>query len=77
MAKQTFESAMKQLEKIVDALEDDSISLDRALKKFEEGIKLAKFCEDTLNETEKKIQVLMETADGSVSESVFDENDGS
>jgi len=75
MAKQTFESAMKQLEKIVDTLENDSISLDKALKKFEEGITLAKFCEDTLDETEKKMRILMESADGSISESAFDPND--
>ena len=71
MAKQTFESAMKQLEKIVDALEDDTVSLDSALKKFEEGMKLVRYCSDQLDAMEKKVVLLTETPDGALAELPF------
>jgi exodeoxyribonuclease VII small subunit len=71
MAKQTFESAMKQLEKIVDALEDDTVSLDSALKKFEEGMKLVRHCSDQLDAMEKKVVLLTETPDGAVADLPF------
>jgi len=71
MAKQTFESALKQLEKIVDALEDDTVSLDSALKKFEEGMKLVRYCSDQLDAMEKKVVLLTETSDGAVAELPF------
>jgi len=71
MAKQTFESAMKQLEKIVDALEDDTVSLDIALKKFEDGMKLVRFCSGQLDAMEKKITLLTEAPDGSAATQPF------
>lgn len=76
MAKQTFESALKQLEKIVDNLEDDTISLDNALKKFEDGMKLVRFCSDQLDAMEKKVTLLTEAPDGSVAEQPFKPEEG-
>ncbi len=64
MAKKTFESALKQLEKIVQDLEEGDIPLDRALKKFEEGMVLSKFCADRLDETEKKVTLLLADSQG-------------
>ena len=43
MAKKTFELAMKQLEQIVQDLEAGDIPLEKAIKKFEEGIQISKF----------------------------------
>ena len=40
MAQKTFEQSMKQLEQIVKELEDGDLPLEKALKKFEEGMKL-------------------------------------
>lgn len=71
MAKQTFENALKQLEKIVDTLEDDAVGLDIALKKFEEGMKLVRYCSDQLDAMEKKVALLTETPDGGVAEQPF------
>jgi len=51
MAKQTFENAMKRLETIVQELESGDLVLDEALKKFQEGVKLSKFCSRKLDET--------------------------
>ena len=55
MAKKTFEQSMKQLEQIVQDLESGDLALEKAIKKFEEGIQLTKFCAKKLDETEKKI----------------------
>ena len=55
MAKMTFEDSIKKLENIVEELESGDLTLDKALKKFEEGVKLSKFCFDKLEETEKTI----------------------
>lgn len=71
MAKKTFEDAMTQLEKIVQELESGDLPLEKALKKFEEGVKLSKFCFDKLEETEKKITVLTAGENGEADESFF------
>jgi len=69
--KQTFEKAMKQLEDIVHELESGDLSLENAMKKFEEGIELSKFCSEKLDETEKKITMLTRDQNGNVNESPF------
>jgi exodeoxyribonuclease VII small subunit len=71
MAQKTFEQSMKQLEQIVQELEDGDLPLEKAIKKFEEGIKLTKFCSKKLDETEKKISILLETAEGQMIEKPF------
>ena len=59
MAKQTFEKAMKKLEQIVNELESGEQPLEKAIKKFEEGVQLSKFCADKLDETEKRVTILL------------------
>ena len=71
MAQKTFEQSMKQLEKIVQELEDGDLPLEKALKKFEEGIKLTKLCSAKLDETEKKVSILLKNADGTMTEQPF------
>ncbi|MDY0362339.1 MAG: exodeoxyribonuclease VII small subunit [Desulforegulaceae bacterium] len=66
MAKKTFEEALKKLDEIVDSLEDGNLSLEDAVKRFEEGIKLSKFCEEKLNEAEEKILVLKNDINGNL-----------
>jgi exodeoxyribonuclease VII small subunit len=63
-AKLSFEKAMKQLEKIVQELESEELPLEKAIKKFEEGIKLSKFCNLKLEESEKRVTMLMEDRNG-------------
>lgn len=72
MAKMTFETALKQLEEIVAQLESGNLPLEEALKKFEEGTKLSKFCSQKLEETEKRITMLTRNADGEVRETPFE-----
>jgi exodeoxyribonuclease VII small subunit len=57
-----FESALKRLEEIVDDMENGGAELEKSLKMFEEGTKLAKYCSDKLEEAKKKVRIL--TKDG-------------
>ena len=56
----SIEGKLIQLEEILEELESGELELDDALKKFEQGIKLSRECQQTLEEAEMKIQVLME-----------------
>ena len=71
MAKKTFEQALKQLEQIVNELESGDIPLEKAIKKFEEGIALSKFCAEKLDESEKRVTMLTQDAAGNVSDLPF------
>ena len=68
MAKKTFEQSLKQLEQIVHELESGDLPLEQAIKKFEEGMELSKFCSQKLEETERRITVLMQTSSGEIVE---------
>lgn len=65
--KVTFESALQRLEEIVDSLEKGEVSLEDAISLFEEGIKTAKICKETLESAEKKIKQLIKNSDGTFS----------
>ena len=71
MAKKNFEQALKQLEQIVQELESGDMPLEKAIKKFEEGIQLSKFCNQKLDESEKKVTLLLQDSAGDVSETPF------
>jgi exodeoxyribonuclease VII small subunit len=74
MAEIKFEDALKKLEKIVTDLEDGSLSLDDALGRYEEGIKLSRLCAKKLELAKKKVEILMKSEDGSVELKPFDES---
>ena len=75
MSKLSFEKSLERLESIVEEMESGQLSLENAMKKFEEGVKLSQLCTQKLNETEKKITLLMEQSDGSLIEKPFSETD--
>ncbi|HDL18082.1 MAG TPA: exodeoxyribonuclease VII small subunit [Bacteroidetes bacterium] len=58
MKQKSFEEAIQRLEKIVAELESGEIPLEESIKLFEEGMGLAKFCMDKLNQAEKKLMKL-------------------
>lgn len=60
---ESYESAFEKLEKIINDLEDENISLEESIKKYEEGIKLYKYCNNVLKEYEGKVKVLVEQDD--------------
>jgi exodeoxyribonuclease VII small subunit len=59
-----FEEALQKLESIVEGMESGDLPLESLLAKYEEGVKLAKVCQDKLGEAELKIQQLEKTAAG-------------
>ena len=69
--KLNFEETIKQLELIVNELEKGNLSLDESVKKFEEGIKLSKLCNEFLNNAEKKINILINN-EGKLEEEKFE-----
>ncbi|MDR0597450.1 MAG: exodeoxyribonuclease VII small subunit [Treponema sp.] len=58
-----FEERLERLEKLGDAIRKPDISLDDALKAFEEGIKLARSLEKDLEKVESRIEILMNGPD--------------
>ena len=59
-----LEKALADLETLVEDLERGDLPLDKAMKKFEDGIKLTRRCQTALQEAEQKVQVLMKSAGG-------------
>ena len=59
-----FEEALGDLEKIVDRLESGELPLEESLAAFEEGVRLVRYCNQRLNEVEKKIQLLVKNKEG-------------
>lgn len=72
MTELTFEKALNKLEQIVQDLEKGELPLEKSLAKFEEGVNLSRFCSTKLDETEKKVTLLMESGDGFIAEQPFD-----
>ncbi|MEN8190562.1 MAG: exodeoxyribonuclease VII small subunit [Thermodesulfobacteriota bacterium] len=60
MAKRTFENALSKLEQIAEELEDGDLSLEKSLKKFDEGVKLADYCNEKLTDAKAKVELLLE-----------------
>lgn len=71
-APMTFEQAMKRLEEIVRLLESGELSLDETIRLYEEGQRLRQFCEQKLNEAEKRIKTVMLTNNGNIKVSEFE-----
>jgi exodeoxyribonuclease VII small subunit len=71
MANQTFEKAMNKLEQIVQELESADLPLEIAIRKFEEGVQLSKFCSEKLDETEKRITILLKDQNDRVFDQPF------
>ena len=59
-----LEKTLADLELLVEELESGTLSLDDAMKKFEEGVKLTRMCQKTLKEAEQKVELLLQNSDG-------------
>lgn len=59
-----FEDALSKLEGIVETMESDDLPLEQLLARYEEGVKLAKVCQEKLADAELKIQQLEKSAGG-------------
>ena len=59
-----FEDALGKLEGIVKELEDGELSLEKSLARYEQGVRLARFCNSKLEEAEKRVQMLQTSDEG-------------
>jgi len=77
MAKKNInlEKSIADLEKLVEELESGDLPLEKAMKKFEQGIKLTRECQAALQEAEQKVEVLVQSAGGEESLELFDVDD--
>jgi exodeoxyribonuclease VII small subunit len=71
MASKNFEQSLQDLEKIVKELEKGDLPLEKALKRFEDGMALSQRCSQMLDETEQKISQLIQDGDGTSTEQDF------
>ena len=66
-----FEETMKELEQVVQKLENGELNLDESIKEFEKGMELSKSASKYLEEAEKKITILVKGKDGELTEEDF------
>jgi len=55
-----FEAAIKELESLVERMEQGDQSLEQSLKDFERGVELTRTCQKALKQAEQKVQLLLE-----------------
>jgi len=77
MPREKFEDALIKLEKIVSKLEEGDLPLEESLRLFEEGIRLSRFCNQKLDEAEKRVEILSKGKDGILRTRPFDPSTGS
>jgi exodeoxyribonuclease VII small subunit len=65
IAKMSFEEAIKELTAIVAGIEQGQIPLETSLKQYERGMDLIKYCRNILQQAEKRIEKISETAEKS------------
>ncbi|AGI85479.1 hypothetical protein MMALV_07410 [Candidatus Methanomethylophilus alvi Mx1201] len=64
--KMSFEDSMKTLEDLVKQLESGELDLDKSLEVYERAVVLRDHCKKILDESDRKVQTIMETASGIV-----------
>ena len=72
MEELSFEEAFAQLEAAVTALQDGKLPLERALQYYQEGMKLAQYCNELLQKAELSVQQLRVDNNGTLSLQPFD-----
>ena len=70
--KADFERSLARLEEVVRKLENANLTLDDAMKLFEEGVQLSRECQKQLEEAEGKVEILLKKADGKISAVPFE-----
>ena len=70
---ESFEESLERLQELVRALESGDCSLEDSLRKFEEGMALAKACQDRLSQAEQKIEILLKADKDGVRTGAFSE----
>ena len=66
-----FETALQDLEQVVEQLESGDLALEDSLAAFEKGVGLVKFCNQKLSEVEKRVEILIKDKDGKLQLKAF------
>jgi exodeoxyribonuclease VII small subunit len=66
-----FEESLKKLEEVVLQLERGDVSLEDAVRLFDEGTQLSALCKQQLEEAESKVEILMKQRDGAMKREPF------
>ena len=72
VSSKNFESAMEEIEQVVEQIESGELSLEESLAAYEKGVGLVKFCYQKLNEVEKRIEVLVKDKESKLQLKVFE-----
>ena len=72
----SFEAALKRLEEVLGSLEHGDLPLEESLVAFEEGVRLVKFCQQKLDEVEKRVELLLKDDAGKFFTRPFAEEEG-
>jgi len=67
-----FDSALEELESVVEQLESGELSLEDSLTAFEKGVGLVKYCNQKLSEVERKVEVLVKDKEGKLTLKLLD-----
>ena len=59
-----FESALEELEGVIEQLESGDLSLEDSLAAFEKGVGLVKYCNQKLSEVEQRVELLIKDKEG-------------
>lgn len=70
--KPDFERSLARLEEVVRKLESPQLSLDEAMRLFEEGVGLSRECQKQLEEAEGRVEILLKKADGKLAAEAFE-----
>lgn len=62
--KLTVEEAFSEIEKKIQALDKEDISLEDSFKEYQEGMELLKYCHEAIEKVEQKVQKI--AADGNL-----------
>jgi len=71
----SFEQAYERLEAIVQQLDQGNLALDELEKKFEEGMRLAAYCSQRLEQVEQKVSLLIEKAQGGLERTPYEDQE--
>ncbi len=72
----TFEAALKRLEEVLEALEHGNLNLEDAMRAFEEGVGLVRYCHQKLEDVEKRVELLLKDEAGRFFTRAFPEEEG-
>lgn len=70
-----LEKSLEQLETLVKELESGDLPLEKAMQKFEQGVKLTRNCQSALKDAEQRVEILMKSAGGESVLQEFDSDD--